>query len=526
MNAALSPAVVLDLIRKERERRAAQSDLLAFTRQSFGIIEPGQDFVENWHLGVISEHLQAVSCGEIQNLVINIPPGCMKSILVSVAWPAWEWARDQTIRTMSASYGVDLAIRDAAKTRDIITSEWFQERWPAVQIRSGSDQKTKYELTGGGWRLATSVGGRATGEHPDRKIVDDPHNAKQADSDAERESALLWFDRTLSTRGKSRGARTVVVMQRLHERDVTGHVVADLTGYEHICIPMEFDGKRRRTFLGAYDPRVKKGELLWPEMFDEQSVTELKQSLGSYGSSGQLQQDPVPSESGLLRTEHFKMWPAARPVPQFEYVLQSYDCAFTEQTSGDPTACSVWGLFTYEGQRQVMLLDAWAEHLGYPQLRKRVLADWTAEYGGNAAPRHGMPTKPRRPDRILVEAKASGQSLLQDLRLAKVPAAAYNPGHADKVARAHQSAPTLELGIIWIPESTKNPGQFVSWAAAFVQELKKFPVGEHDDFVDTFTQAIIYLKDSGWFVLPVARDPDGDLPRRAPVTEVVNPYAA
>lgn len=524
MNAPLSPAVMLDLIRKERERRLAHSDLLEFTRQSFDIIEPGQEFVDNWHLGVLSEHLMAVSSGEIQNVVFNIPPGCMKSILVSVAWPAWEWAHDKTLRTLSASYGVDLAIRDAAKTRDIITSEWFRERWPDVVIRAGSDQKTKYELTGGGWRLATSVGGRATGEHPDRKIVDDPHNAKQADSDAERESALLWFDRTLSTRGKSRGARTVVVMQRLHERDVTGHIIADLTGYEHVCIPMEFDGKRRKTFLGPYDPRTKAGELLWPEMFDEQAVTELKQALGSYGTSGQLQQDPVPSESGLLKVEAFRMWPATASPPQLEYVLQSYDCAFTEKTSGDPTACTTWGVFTHLGRRNVMLLDAWDEHLGYPALRRRVLDDWSSKYGGDPKPRSGPPVKARSPDRILVEAKASGQSLLQDLRQADVPAAAYNPGSADKIARAHQAAPSLELGLFWIPESTKNPGQFVTWAQPFVRQLKQFPVGEHDDYVDTFTQAAIYLKNQGWLELPRAKERDSE--ERVVPRKVVNPYAA
>ena len=521
MNAPLSPAVVLDLLRRERDRRDAQRDLLSFTRQSFDIIEPGQEFCDNWHLHVIAEHLMAVTRGDVRNLVINIPPGCMKSILTSVAWPAWEWANDSTIRIMGASYGADLAIRDASKTRDIITSEWFRERWPDVTIKQGSDQKTKYELTGGGWRMATSVDGRATGEHPDRKIVDDPHNAKQAESDAERESALTWFDRTLSTRGQSRGASTVVVMQRLHEKDVTGHILADLTGYTHLCIPMEYDGVRRKTFLGAYDPRTKVGELLWPEMFNEASVTELKQLLGSYGAAGQLQQDPKPAEGGILKTKHIQLWPADKPLPQFEYVLQSYDCAFTEKTTGDPTACTVWALFTHGGERHVMLIDAWDEHLSYPDLRARAIRDWSTEYGGTTV-KDGVRTA-RRPDRVLVEAKASGQSLLQDLRLARVPAVGYNPGNADKVSRAHQAAPTLELGHVWLPESGKNPGHPVSWAAAFLKQLDKFPVAEHDDYVDTFTQAIIYLKNDGWFDLPKARDPDEPKQWKK---ERANPYAA
>lgn len=513
---------MLDLIKKERERRLAERNLMDFTRQSFEIIEPGQQFRDNWHLHAIAEHLEAISRGELKNLVINIPPGCMKSILTSVAWPAWEWVNDPSIRTMSASYGIDLSIRDAAKTRDVITSEWYRERWgDKVVIKPGEDQKTKYALTAGGWRMATSVGGRATGEHPDRKIVDDPHNARQAESDAERETALEWFDRTLSTRGQSRGASTVVVMQRLHERDVTGHIIADLSGYEHLCIPMEYDGVRRKTFLGSYDPRTKKGELLWPEMFDDKSVTQLKQLLGSYGSSGQLAQDPTPTEGGLLNTKCFQLWPASKSTPQLEYVLQSYDCAFTEKTSGDPTACTVWGIFTLKGVRQALLLDAWDEHLSYPDLRQRAIADYNTEYGGHMV-KGSHVTRARKPDRVLVEAKASGQSLIQDLRLARIPVVAYNPGASDKIARAHQAAPTLELELLWIPESQKNPGQPVSWAQPFLRQLAKFPVAEHDDYVDTMSQAIIYLKNQRWFDLPEAVERDEP---RGQSKERANPYA-
>lgn len=521
MSKPLTPAIMLDMIRREKNRRAAERGLLEFTRQCFPIIEPGQEFCDNWHLESIAEHLEAVSRGDIPNLVINIPPGCMKSILTSVCWPAWEWANDPTIRIMSASYGADLAIRDAAKTREIVNSDWYQANWPEVKIKAGSDQKTKYELTGGGWRMATSVGGRATGEHPDRKIVDDPHNAKQAESDAEREQALTWFDRTLSTRGQSRGASTVVVMQRLHEQDITGHILSDLSGYQHLCIPMEYDGVRRKTSLGYYDPRKTKGELLWPKMFDDTSVTTLKQLLGSYGSAGQLQQDPTPATGGILKASAINLWPADKPLPPFEYVIQSYDCAFTEHTSGDPTACTVWAVFTHQGRRQVMLIDAWDEHLSYPDLRARAIKDWSTEYGATSV-KDGM-RRARKPDRVLVEAKASGQSLLQDLRLAKVPAVAYNPGNADKISRAHQAAPTLELGFVWVPESGKNRGQAVSWAQGFVKQVAKFPVAAHDDYVDTFTQVVLFLKNEGWFELPKARDRDEQQP---PKREKVNPYAA
>lgn len=510
------------LVAQEVEKRRCERSLIEFVKSSWSIIEPGVAFQDNWHLHAIAEHLEAVTDDEIKNLVIAIPPGCMKSILVSVAWPAWEWISRPDLRYMGASYGVDLAIRDSQKCRDIITSEWYQRNWPHVAIRPGEDQKTKYALTGGGWRMATSVGGRATGEHPDRKIVDDPHNAKQAESDAERKSAIDWFDRTLSTRGQSRGAKTIVVAQRFHEKDVTGHILSDIGGYEYLSIPMEYDRNIRVTSLGWKDPRKESGELLWPSMFPAESVAQLKQLLGSYGASGQLQQDPVPVEGGILKTKYFKLWPASTRKPKLEYVVQSYDTAFTEKTSGDPTGCEVWGVFTHAGARNAILLDAWDEYLSYPELRKRVLDDWTAEYGSDGSKGEGTPTKGRRPDRILVEAKASGQSLLQDLRIARVPAVGYNPGNADKIARAHQAAPTLEMGLLWVPESAKNPGQPVAWASSFLKQVDKFPIAEHDEYVDCMTQVVIYLKNSGWFDLGSAKMIED---RKPAIKDKVNPYA-
>lgn len=493
-----SPIILLDAVRKERLKRDAETSLMAFTEQAFSIVEPGIKFRGNWHLNVICEHLEAVSLGEINNLLINIPPGTMKSILVSVCWPAWEWLNDPSLRYMGASYGADLAIRDASKCRDIILSEWYQERWPGVRIKAGSDQKTKYELTGGGWRMSTSVGGRATGEHPDRKIVDDPHNAKQAESEAERESALTWFDRTLSTRGESRGARTVVVMQRLHERDLSGHILADITGYEHVCIPMEYESKRKATSIGWVDPRTVKGDLLWPSMFPVESVARLKTVLGSYGSAGQLQQRPAPEGGGILKVDRFQLWPSAEPMPRFEYVLQSYDTAFTTKTDGDPSACTVWGVFTHKNLKCAMLLDAWAEHMGYPALRARLLKEWKSKYGGD--PKDPI-NRPRRADGLIIEKKASGQSLLQDLNTSGIPAFGYDPGRSDKIARAHQTAPVLELEVLYVPESRKNPGTPMTWAQDFLSQCERFPRDEHDDYVDTFTQAMIYLRDSGWFDL-------------------------
>jgi hypothetical protein len=438
----------------------------------------------------------------------------------------WEWIERPEQKFLCASYSGNLSIRDNLKARRLIQSPWYQERWAhRFKLTGDQNQKQRFENDATGYRLATSVGGTATGEGGSRLLLDDPHGAQDAQSDVMRESTLDWFDQVWSTRlNNPKADAMVTVMQRLHEKDISGHILQDIGGWEHICIPAEYDGVRRRTVtLGEYDPRTVKGQLICPERFGPDEIARLKQALGTYGASGQLQQDPTPAEGGLLDCKHFKLWPTARRRPALEFVLQSYDCAFTEKTTGDPTACTVWGVFTYEGARQVMLLDAWDEHLGYPALRARALQDWAAEYGADAAPGPGVPVPGRRPDRALIEAKASGQSLLQDLRAAGVPVLAYNPGSADKVARAHQAAPVLEQGVVWIPESAKNPGQPASWAAKFLRQLGRFPVAEHDDYVDTFTQLVIYLRDSGWLALPQTRRP---VPEAPPRNERVNPYAA
>jgi predicted phage terminase large subunit-like protein len=527
MNAPLSPAVLLDMVQRERDRRAAQRSLYEFVKQAWSTVEPGVKFIASWHIEAICEHLEAITHGQLRKLLINIPPRHSKSTIVSVMWPMWEWLHNPAEKYLCASYSGTLSIRDNLKARRLVQSPWYQDRWGAqFELAGDQNAKQRFENDKTGYRLATSVGGTATGEGGSRLILDDPHSAQEANSDAMRESALEWFDVVWSTRlNDPKRDAMVTVMQRLHERDVSGHILEDIGGWEHICIPAEWDGRARKTSLGAYDPRTKRGDLICPERFGEKEVTELKQLLGTYGAAGQLQQEPSPAEGGILKTRHFRLWPAEKPLPQFEYVLQSYDTAFGQKDENDPTGCEVWGMFTYEGSRQGMLLDAWDERLTYPELRQRVIRDWNTEYGGTSGAQRGQVTRAVRPSRILVEAKASGQSLLQDLRLARVPAVGYNPGTADKVSRAHQAAPTLELGILWVPESAKNPGQPVSWAAAFMRQLEKFPVAEHDEYVDCFTQAVIFLKNDGWFELPQASDRD-EPRRRAPNAERANPYAA
>lgn len=341
---------------------------------------------------------------------------------------------------------------------------------------------------------------------------DDPHSVDDANSEAAMLAAERTFLEALPTRVNNERSAIIVIMQRLAERDVSGLILSRDLGYEHLMIPMEFERSRRcRTSIGFVDPRKTEGELFFPERFSIDEVTALKKSLGTFGASGQLQQNPAPRGGGMFKEDHIRLWPHERELPRFRYVIKSYDTAFTEKTANDPTAYTAWGVFDYDERVCVMLLDAWDEHLEYSDLRTRVISEWKDTFGGVP----GDIRQPgRRADLCLVENKGSGISLLQDLRKARVPAHSYNPGKADKYARASLALPAYELGIFYVPESRVEHGKPASWARAFLHQLHRFgpQVADHDDYVDTFTQAVIYLRDAGLLTLD-AVDPD-DPPER------------
>lgn len=521
---------IAEVVRAEECRRS----LMEFAKEFWEVIEPTVDFSENWHHHIICNHLEAVTSGEINKLIINVPPGTSKSSFVSVVWPAWEWATNPGHRYFGASYSEPLSIRDAQLCKAIVTSDKYQKWYGGhgAQIQHGQNQQTKYGTTMGGWRMATSVGGRGTGEHPSRRIIDDPLSAQQAASDLERETPNNWFDGTMSTRGVLHNAATIIIMQRLHMNDLTGHIMKSASyrdgDWVHVIIPMEYEQHRQcpKWFAGS-DPRKAEGELLWPEKFTAKKVATLKGELGEYRTAGQLQQRPSPQGGGLLKVKYFDLWPARKALPPFDFIIQSYDTAFTDKTSGDPTACTVWGVFkhTVNGttRARCMLLDAWAEHLGYPALKKKAMADWKATYGGDDT---DPLNKPRRPDLMLIEEKGSGISLIQDLQMSNLPARSYNPGKASKTARAEMSAPLLESGAFVLIESRKEPGQAVRWARPLLAQMEQFPNGEHDDLTDTYTMAAIFLQRAQMLELPsVEDDPIEEIDYHAAKKRRVNPYA-
>lgn len=274
---------------EEVDAELAKRYLHDFIIQAWPLVEPDTPLSWNWHLDELCAVLEAVTRGEITRVVINVPPGTAKSLTVSIFWPAWEWASNPGLRYLTASYGAHLTIRDNLRLRAVVTSPWYQRHY-GLRLSGDQNSKVRFDTTAGGWRIATSVGGVGTGEHPDRIVIDDPLTADQARSDAERRTASDWFDRTISTRGVVRDVRTVVIMQRLHEEDLAGHLLGK-GGWEQVRFPMRFDPKH----ADPRDHRTKAGELLWPELFDETRVRQLEYDLGPYGCT--------PAESPVLMSD-------------------------------------------------------------------------------------------------------------------------------------------------------------------------------------------------------------------------------
>lgn len=318
------------------EREACKRSLATFVRESWDVLEPGTPYVHGWHVEAICEHLEAITRGEITRLLINVPPGTMKSTLTSVFWPAWEWgpAGMSHIRMIGASHEGSLATRDARKMRMLVTSDWYQERWP-VELARDQSEKVNFENAARGFRQACPVRSM-TGKRGHRIIWDDPHSSEGANSEAERIEAVRIFKETLPTRlVEPKTSAIVVVMQRLHEADVSGEILSGDYGYEHLMLPMEFEVDRRCvTSIGWSDPRQVEGELLFPERFPAEVVERDNKAMGEYAVAGQMQQRPAPRTGGFFEWEKLEIVDAH---PKIREWVRYWDKAGT-QDGGKRTA--------------------------------------------------------------------------------------------------------------------------------------------------------------------------------------------
>lgn len=378
---ATNPQTARIAIDGERARRS----LRHFIEGGWHVLEPTNPFVPGWHIDAIAEHLEAVTRGDIRNLVINMPPRHAKSLLVSVFWPMWEWASHPERRWLFSSYAQSLSIRDSLKCRRLIQSPWYQMRWGHLFGLTGDQNaKTRFDNDRTGYRLATSVGGVGTGEGGDRIVVDDPHNVLEAESDAVREGTLIWWDETMSSRGNDpKTVAKVIVMQRVHDADLSGHTLAQ-GGYEHLCLPARYEaGEKRVTTIGWSDPRTEEGELLCPDRFGEPELAELEKRLGSVAAAGQLQQRPMPRGGQMFQRHWFEIVPA--PAPDFYSALVRYWDKAGTQGGGAYTAGVLMGKGRDGKFYVVSVVREQVEAGPRRALIKQTAASDRATYGGRVA---------------------------------------------------------------------------------------------------------------------------------------------
>lgn len=511
----------------EYEMAACRDSLSCFIEKTFEILNPGVKYHHNWHVDCIAEYLESCSRREIKRLIINMPPRALKSVSASIAFPAWLLGREPSSKIMAASYAETLSFQHSTDCRAVIQSDWYHGCFPDTRLSPDQNEKSKFMTTKRGYRIATSVGASALGLGGQFLLVDDCHTPAQAASDDVRDSQLKWFDNTFSTRLDDKEKDVIIViMQRLHQRDLAGYLLKG-GGWEHLCLPAMFS--KRQTFtIGNFSKTVEAGEYLHPERFSKKFLDNERATKGETFVSGQYLQNPVPEGGGIIKQKWFQLWPADKKLPRFQYVMQVWDTAFTEKLTGDPSGCMVVGVFfPQEEEREnleatgggfaVMLIDWEAEHLGFPALRKKMIEMRSYRYG----------EQEKAVDLILVEDKASGQSVIQELKLAALPIKAFKPGRMDKMARLHSISHFIEAGLFYIPESTKRPGEFRDWALPFVNEVCSFPAAEHDEAVDCLSSSLITLSNMTFLRLDeIAEDIDEDGERNDPHTgNRINPYS-
>lgn len=453
----LTPA---DLLAVERE--LCRRSLAEFAKRAWHVLEPSTPLRWGWALDAICQHLEAVTRGQITRLLMNVPPGSMKSLLTSVIWPAWEWGPMQLpgMRYIGTAHKQDLAVRDSLKCRRLIQSEWYQSLWP-VTLTGDQNAKTKFENDQTGFREAMAFTSM-TGARGDRIILDDPLSVDGANSEADLMAAEITFTESLPTRVNNERSAIVVIMQRLHQRDTSGIIIDRELGYTHLCIPMRFESDRRCiTSIGWQDPRTYDGELMFPERFGEAQVRELERTLGSYAAAGQLQQRPAPREGGMFKRAWFREVDA---VPAGTEFIRGWDLASTEG-AGDYTVGVKIGR-TPNGR--FVIADVVRDRLS-PAGVERLLVNTASQDGTDC--RISIPQDP-------------GQAGKQQAAYLVGRLAGYSvratPESGAKEKRAEPLAAQAEAGNVDI---LRGP-----WNQAFYEEAGLFPNGRKDQ-IDAASRA-------------------------------------
>lgn len=445
-----------------------RNDFLSFARQSFSTVVPGQRFQMNWHVDAMAHALEQVRLRKIKRLAIFVPPRNLKSLLTTVAMPAWLLAQDPGERIICASYSQELANAHARDCRAIMESHWYRFSFPNTRIALERNATHDFMTTRRGGRLATSVGGTLTGRGGSRLIFDDLHKPDEAPSDALRERAIEWYRHTASSRLDDKENDTaILIMQRIHACDIAGMILEDPSWHvlelpaiaeQDQTVPLSFG----RTYHRA------RGEVLFPARESRETLERQKQVMGSYAFAAQYQQRPAPLGGGLVKWVWFRTYDKAPAKKDRGLVVQSWDVANSMSDNADYSVCTTW---LYQGSESY-LLHVLRERLEYPELKRTVLA-------------HAFSSKA---DMVLIEKKNAGEPLLQELHeIGIIQAKACEP-KGDKETRMFIETPAIECGNVFVPKDAP-------WLADFQREIVTFPKGAHDDQVDSLSQYLCWVRE-------------------------------
>jgi predicted phage terminase large subunit-like protein len=438
-------------------------------------------FIEGEHHQLFAEKLDRIANGDIKRLIVNMPPRHTKSEFASVYFPSWIMGLRPDLKIMQTTHTAELSVRFGRKVRNLMATEEYQAVFPAVGLRADSKSAGRWDTDQSGEYFAAGVGGAITGRGADLLIIDDPHSEQDALSPSALESAYEWY--TSGPRQRLQpGGSIVVVMTRWSTLDLTAQLLKNQTEvhsdqWEVLELPALFEDT---------------GNVLWPEYWQKEELESVKASLPVSKWEAQYMQNPTSEEGAIIKRDWWQIWEEDEP-PDCHYVIQSYDTAFSRKDSADYSAITTWGIFTpnEDSGDAIILLDAERGRYDFPEL-KGVAYDKYQQY---------------EPDLVLVEAQASGLPLTQELRNMGIPVSTYRPSRGnDKITRVHAVSPVFESAMVWAPDTY--------FAEELIEECAAFPYGEHDDYVDSMTQAILRFRQGSFVRLYSDEEDEQPLPKQ------------
>ena len=442
-------------------------------------------FIEGDHHRVIAEKLERVARGELKRLIVNMPPRHSKSELASYLMPAWFLGRNPKLKIIQATMNTELATRFGRKVRDLVDDPMYKEIFPSTVLKADSQAAGRWETEQKGEYFAAGVGAAMTGRGADLLIIDDPHSEQDALSSTAYDNTYEWY--TSGPRQRLQPGGTIIIVQtRWSKKDLTGRLLNEQAK----------DSLADQWEVVEFPAILPSGSPLWPEFWKKEELLGVKAALSPSKWNAQWQQDPTSDEVAMIKREWWRTWEKEN-IPRLKYVLQSYDTAFSKKETADYTAITTWGVFDPEedGVDHIILMDAQKDRYNFPELKETATEQY--EYW--------------EPDMVLIEAKASGIPLADELMRINIPVNTFSPGRrkggggVDKTTRMHMVSPIFEAGRVWVPDT--------KFAEEVIEEVASFPNGEHDDFCDSMTMALIRFRQGGLVSLEEDEEDDYE-PRR------------